>query len=94
MDLPWNLLLPKGGLEDHPHWSDWYFLLGDYFYLPVLNLPYVVSILACGNIALMSKTAGSIVESVLRRDPHEVEYIQAVQEVVHSLEPVLIKNAQ
>ena len=33
----------------------------------------------------MSKTAGSIVESVLRRDPHEVEYIQAVQEVVHSL---------
>jgi len=50
--------------------------------------------MACGNIALMSKTAGSIVESVLRRDPHEVEYIQAVQEVVHSLEPVLVKNSQ
>uniref|UniRef100_A0A1D1Z0S3 glutamate dehydrogenase (NADP(+)) n=1 Tax=Anthurium amnicola TaxID=1678845 RepID=A0A1D1Z0S3_9ARAE len=44
--------------------------------------------------ALMSKTAGSIVEAVLRRDPHELEYIQSVQEVVHSLEPVLMKNSQ
>lgn len=43
---------------------------------------------------LMSKTASSIIDSVLRRDPHEVEYIQAVQEVVHSLEPVLLKNPQ
>lgn len=43
---------------------------------------------------LMSKTAGSIVESVIRRDPHEVEFIQSVQEVVHSLEPVLMKNPQ
>ncbi|XP_008797874.1 NADP-specific glutamate dehydrogenase isoform X2 [Phoenix dactylifera] len=44
--------------------------------------------------ALMSKSAGSILESVLRRDPHEVEFIQSVQEVVHSLEPVLAKNSQ
>ncbi|XP_042402959.1 NADP-specific glutamate dehydrogenase-like isoform X1 [Zingiber officinale] len=44
--------------------------------------------------ALMSKSASSILESVLRRDPHEVEFIQSVQEVVHSLEPVLLKNSQ
>ncbi|XXG48248.1 hypothetical protein AAC387_Pa02g2753 [Persea americana] len=44
--------------------------------------------------ALMSKTAGSIIEAVLRRDPHELEFIQSVQEVVHSLEPVLLKNSQ
>ncbi|OAY66930.1 NADP-specific glutamate dehydrogenase [Ananas comosus] len=44
--------------------------------------------------ALMSKTAGSILESVLKRDPHEVEYVQSVQEVIHSLEPVLLKNSQ
>ncbi|XP_020528815.1 NADP-specific glutamate dehydrogenase isoform X2 [Amborella trichopoda] len=44
--------------------------------------------------ALMSKTAGTIVDAVLRRDPHEVEFIQAVQEVVHSLEPVLAKSSQ
>ncbi|KAJ0971390.1 hypothetical protein J5N97_019349 [Dioscorea zingiberensis] len=43
---------------------------------------------------LMSKTAGSIIEAVLRKDPHEVEFIQSVQEVVHSLEPVLVKNSQ
>lgn len=36
----------------------------------------------------------SIVEAVMRKDPHEVEYIQAVQEVVHSLEPVLAKHPQ
>lgn len=54
--------------------------------LPMIERPVFVK-------ALMSKTAGSIVESVLRRDPHEVEYIQAVQEVIHSLEPVLVKNA-
>lgn len=46
------------------------------------------------NIALMSKSASSVLESVLRRDPHEVEFIQSVQEVVHSLEPVLVKNSQ
>ncbi|KAL6005986.1 hypothetical protein ACLOJK_040031 [Asimina triloba] len=44
--------------------------------------------------ALMSKTAGSIVEALLRRDPHELEFIQSMQEVVHSLEPVLAKNHQ
>ncbi|KAL6568224.1 hypothetical protein OROHE_003908 [Orobanche hederae] len=42
---------------------------------------------------LMSKTAGSIVEAVLRRDPHEAEFIQFVQEVVHSLERVISKNS-
>ncbi|XP_043706518.1 NADP-specific glutamate dehydrogenase-like [Telopea speciosissima] len=42
--------------------------------------------------ALMSKTAGSIVEAVLRRDPNEVEFIQSVQEAVHSLERVIAKN--
>lgn len=42
--------------------------------------------------ALMSKTAGSIVEAALRRDPHEAEFIQSVQEVVHALERVISKN--
>lgn len=42
----------------------------------------------------MSKTAGSIIEAVLKKDPHEFEFIQSVQEVVHSLEPVLVKNSQ
>jgi hypothetical protein len=41
------------------------------------------------NEALMSKTAGSIVEAALKRDPHEVEFIQSVQEVVHALERVI-----
>ena len=44
--------------------------------------------------ALLSKSAESIVEAVMRRDPHEVEYVQAVQEIVRSLEPVLAKHPQ
>ncbi|KAJ9190300.1 hypothetical protein P3X46_001518 [Hevea brasiliensis] len=43
--------------------------------------------------ALMSKTAGSIVEAALKRDPHEAEFIQSVQEAVHGLERVIAKNA-
>ncbi|CAM8904030.1 unnamed protein product [Rhodiola kirilowii] len=43
--------------------------------------------------ALMSKTAGSIVEAALKRDPYEVEFIQSVQEVVHALERVIAKNS-
>lgn len=43
--------------------------------------------------ALMSKTAGSIVEVALKRDPHEVEFIQSVQEAVNSLERVIAKNS-
>lgn len=46
------------------------------------------------SIPALSKTAASILECVLRRDPHEAEYIQSIQEVVHSLEPVLVKNTQ
>jgi hypothetical protein len=46
------------------------------------------------SIPALSKTAASILESVLRRDPHEAEFIQSIQEVVHSLEPVLVKNTQ
>lgn len=42
----------------------------------------------------MSKTAGSIVEAALRRDPHEFEFIQIVQETVHALERVIAKNYQ
>ncbi|XWS12045.1 hypothetical protein CRYUN_Cryun37aG0056900 [Craigia yunnanensis] len=42
--------------------------------------------------ALMSKTAGSIIEAALKRDPHEVEFIQSVQEAVHALERVIAKN--
>lgn len=42
----------------------------------------------------MSKTAGSIVEAALKRDPHEPEFIQSVQEVVHALERVIAKNSQ
>ncbi|ONM01870.1 hypothetical protein ZEAMMB73_Zm00001d030994 [Zea mays] len=45
-------------------------------------------------VKALSKTATSIIECVLRRDPHEAEYIQSIQEVVHSLEPVLVKNTQ
>ncbi|KAI4324773.1 hypothetical protein MLD38_030229 [Melastoma candidum] len=43
--------------------------------------------------ALMSKTAGSIVEAAHKSDPHEVEYIQAVQEIVHALERLIAKNS-
>ncbi|KAK6911959.1 Glutamate/phenylalanine/leucine/valine dehydrogenase, dimerization domain, partial [Dillenia turbinata] len=43
--------------------------------------------------ALMSKTAGTIVEAALKRDPHEVEFIQLVQEAVHALERVIAKNS-
>ncbi|XP_010690072.2 uncharacterized protein LOC104903683 isoform X2 [Beta vulgaris subsp. vulgaris] len=43
--------------------------------------------------ALMSKTAGSIVEAALKRDPHEMEFIQSVQETVHSIERVIGKNS-
>lgn len=35
-----------------------------------------------------------IVAAILRRDPYEVEFIQSVQEVLHSLEPVLAKVPQ
>ncbi|KAK8970132.1 hypothetical protein KSP40_PGU006307 [Platanthera guangdongensis] len=55
--------------------------------LPLIERPVFVK-------ALMSKTAGSIVESILRRDPHEAEFLQSVQEVVNSLEPVLLKSSQ
>ncbi|XP_022721492.1 NADP-specific glutamate dehydrogenase-like isoform X2 [Durio zibethinus] len=43
--------------------------------------------------ALMSKTAGSIIEAALKRDPHEAEFIQSVQEAVHALERVIAKNS-
>ncbi|BAT98445.1 hypothetical protein VIGAN_09210100 [Vigna angularis var. angularis] len=42
----------------------------------------------------MSKTAGSILEATLKRDPHEVEFIQAVQEAVQALERVIAKNCR
>ncbi|XP_020223444.1 NADP-specific glutamate dehydrogenase isoform X1 [Cajanus cajan] len=42
---------------------------------------------------IVSKTAGSILEAALKRDPHEVEFIQAVQETVHALERVIAKNS-
>ncbi|CDY46542.1 BnaA08g01810D [Brassica napus] len=42
---------------------------------------------------LMSKSAGSIVEGALKRDPNEVEFIQSVQESVHALERVIAKNS-
>ncbi|CAK9855887.1 unnamed protein product, partial [Sphagnum jensenii] len=44
--------------------------------------------------ALISKSAEFILAAVLHRDPHEGEFIQAVQEVVHSLDPVLSKIPQ
>ncbi|KAJ6711472.1 putative proteinDP-SPECIFIC GLUTAMATE DEHYDROGENASE 1-RELATED [Salix purpurea] len=43
--------------------------------------------------ALMSKTAGSIIEAALKRDPHELEFIQSVQEAVHALDRVIAKNS-
>lgn len=42
----------------------------------------------------MSKTAGTIVEAAVKRDPHEFEFIQCAQEVVHALERVIAKNSQ
>ncbi|WZY96921.1 hypothetical protein YC2023_069250 [Brassica napus] len=42
---------------------------------------------------LMSKSAGSIVEGALKRDPNEIEFIQSVQECVHALERVIAKNS-
>ncbi|KAL2624367.1 hypothetical protein R1flu_008612 [Riccia fluitans] len=44
--------------------------------------------------AHMSKSAETILEAVIKRDPHEGEFIQAVSEVVHSLEAVLSKHPQ
>ncbi|KAK4790833.1 hypothetical protein SAY86_031246 [Trapa natans] len=52
----------------------------------VVDKPIVVK-------ALMSKTAGSIIEAALKRDPHEVEFVQCVQEAVHALERVIAKNS-
>ncbi|GMH14236.1 hypothetical protein Nepgr_016077 [Nepenthes gracilis] len=43
--------------------------------------------------ALMSKTAVSIVEVSLKRDPHEVEFIQSVQGALHAIERVISKNS-
>ncbi|OMO66354.1 Glutamate/phenylalanine/leucine/valine dehydrogenase [Corchorus olitorius] len=43
--------------------------------------------------AIMSKTAGSIVQAALKRDPHEAEFIQCIQEAVHALERVIAKNS-
>ncbi|GFY97142.1 amino acid dehydrogenase family protein [Actinidia rufa] len=43
--------------------------------------------------ALMSKTAGTIVEAAVKRDPQEFEFIQCVQEAVHALERVIAKNS-
>ncbi|XP_010462012.1 PREDICTED: NADP-specific glutamate dehydrogenase-like [Camelina sativa] len=42
---------------------------------------------------LMSKSAGSIVEGALKRDPNEIEFVQSVQESVHALERVIAKNS-
>lgn len=59
-----------------------------------LILLFICNWLFLGMEALMSKTAGSIVDAALRRDPHELEFIQSVQEAVHALERVIAKNAQ
>ncbi|KAK1665095.1 hypothetical protein QYE76_053254 [Lolium multiflorum] len=45
-------------------------------------------------VKALSKTAASILEAVSNKDPHEAEFIQSIQEVVHSIEPVLVKNSQ
>ncbi|XP_073366515.1 uncharacterized protein [Aegilops tauschii subsp. strangulata] len=45
-------------------------------------------------VKALSKTAASILESLFKKDPHEAEFIQSIQEVVHSIEPVLVKNSQ
>lgn len=45
-------------------------------------------------VKALSKTAASILESFFKKDPHEAEFIQSIQEVVHSIEPVLVKNSQ
>ncbi|XP_024384964.1 uncharacterized protein [Physcomitrium patens] len=53
---------------------------------------YVKDILRqCTNEGYFQQTLSS---SILRRDPYEVEFIQSVQEVLHSLEPVLAKVPQ
>ncbi|KAL0441442.1 UNVERIFIED_CONTAM: NADP-specific glutamate dehydrogenase [Sesamum radiatum] len=66
-----------------------------HLYIAFLRLSDVISEITLGLIstALMSKTAGSIVEAALRRDPQETEFIQSVQEVVHALERVISKNS-
>lgn len=43
---------------------------------------------------LFSQVGNLLVPAILRRDPYELEFIQSVQEVVHSLEPVLAKVPQ
>ncbi|KAJ1411141.1 hypothetical protein SESBI_21384 [Sesbania bispinosa] len=37
--------------------------------------------------------SGSILEATLKRDPHEAEFLQTVQEAVHALERVIAKNS-
>lgn len=64
--------------------------LGQSFFLSFIS--YVMVIL--GNGSPHVKTAGSIVEAALKRDPHELEFIQSIQEAVHALERVIAKNAQ
>ncbi|KAH7286751.1 hypothetical protein KP509_32G021200 [Ceratopteris richardii] len=44
--------------------------------------------------ALLSKSSESVVDAVMRRDRNEHEYVQAIQELVHCLEPVLAKHPQ
>lgn len=55
---------------------------------PEIEMPMPIYVKA------LSKTAASILESVLKKDPHEAEFIQSIQEVVHSIEPVLVKSSQ
>lgn len=43
--------------------------------------------------AFMSKTAGSIVEGELKRDLHEVKFVQSVQEAVHAMKRLITKNS-
>ncbi|XP_061352708.1 uncharacterized protein LOC133297559 isoform X1 [Gastrolobium bilobum] len=61
----------------------------------IINKPVYVKVLSDTSVieALVSKTAGSILEATLKRDPHEAEFIQAVQEAVHALERVIAKNS-
>lgn len=67
----------------------------NHIFIKVLTLTFkVISELWHLHFSALSKTAASILESILKRDPHEAEFIQSIQEVVHSLEPVLVKNSQ
>ncbi|KAI3933038.1 hypothetical protein MKW92_034488 [Papaver armeniacum] len=77
-------------------WSEFYLEVGarneTTLLLGLQIMSRMLSVLLINVKSLTSKSASSIIEAVLRRDPNESEFIQSVQEAIHSLERVIAKN--